>query len=113
MNVVDGLHRIRERLVANNALDDTLDAVDDFIERARRAPEAQAPSLTRLVGLLMRSPASNNNTGIYDDLTRLEAELAEATARLQAEREAVESRPMPKPTKFYKELKKKQREEKK
>jgi hypothetical protein len=60
----------------------------------------------------MNTQAAHRNTAVYDDLTRLEAELAENTARIQAERALEESRPQPKPTKYYKELKKKQREQK-
>jgi hypothetical protein len=110
VNVVDGLQRIRERLEANRARPETLDTVEEFMDRARRAPDASARSLMQLVQMLMRTPAAHRNTGIYDDLTRLEDQLSEATARVQAEREALESRPAPKPTKYYKELKKKQRE---
>lgn len=112
MNVVDGLERVRERLVANRARTETLVMVDEFIERARLAPGAQARSLVQLVQMLMRTPAAHRSTAVYDDLARLEQELAEAGARAQAERAALESRPMPKPTKYYKELKRKEREAK-
>jgi hypothetical protein len=112
MNVVDGLERIRLRLETNHARTETLDVVDEFLERARRAPDAQARSLGQLVQMLMRTPGAHRSTGVYDDLARLEEELAEATARVQAERAELESRPMPKPTKYYKELKKKEREAK-
>lgn len=111
MDVIDGLQRIRERLEVNRARPATLATVDDFIDKARRQPSASARSLGQLVQLLMRTPAAHRNTDIYDDLTRLEAELTEAAVRIQAERAALESRPAPKPTKYYKELKKKQREE--
>jgi hypothetical protein len=110
VDVVDGLERVRERLVTNDAHQETLDTVDDFLERARKAPGAQARSLSQLVQMLMRTQAAHRSTLVYDDLTRLEQELGEATARVQAERAALESRPMPKPTKYYKDLKKKERE---
>jgi hypothetical protein len=110
MDVVVGLERVRERLVANQARYETLDMVDDYLERARSAPNAQARSLGQLVQMLMRTQAAHANTGVYDDLTRVEQELAEAGARVQAEREAMDNRPQPKPTKYYKELKKKEKE---
>lgn len=115
MDVIDGLERIRARLEANRARPETLDAVEEYLEKARQAARggnASARSLGQLVGMLLRTPAANNSTVVYDDLTRLEGELAEATARVQAEREAAESRPAPKPTKYYKDLKKKEREAK-
>ncbi len=112
MDLISGLERIRSRLEANRARPETLDVVDEYLEKARRAPggQAAARSLGQIVGLLMRTPAAHGSTVIYDDLTRLEGELADATAQVRAEREALESRPMPKPTKYYKEMKKKQRE---
>jgi hypothetical protein len=113
MNVIDGLERIRVRLEANGARPETLATVDEFLDKARRQPggrDAAARSLGQLVQMLMRTPTAHRNTGVYDDLTRLELELSEASARVRAEREAADSRPMPKPTKYYKELKKKQRE---
>ncbi|MCC6630302.1 MAG: hypothetical protein IT340_23210 [Chloroflexi bacterium] len=110
MDVVEGLERVRERLVANQARTETLDVVDEFVERARSAPGAQARSLGQLVQMLMRTQAAHRSTAVYDDLTRVEQDLAEAGARIQAERAALESRPTPKPTKYYKELKKKERE---
>ena len=112
MNVVDGLERIRLRLETNQARTETLDVVEEFLERARSAPDAQARSLGQLVQMLMRTQGAHRSTGVYDDLARLEEQLAEATARVQAERAELESRPMPKPTKYYKELKKKEREAK-
>jgi hypothetical protein len=113
MNVIDGLERIRARLEANQARPATMDLVDEMLEKARGQPggrDAAAKSLGQLVQLLMRTSAAHRSTAIYDDLARLEEELAVATARVRAEREAAESKPMPKPTKYYKELKKKQRE---
>lgn len=113
MNAIEGLERIRGRLEANNARPATLAVVDDVLEKARLMPGgggAAARSLGQLVQMLMRTQAAHRNTGIYDDLVRLEEELNEATARIQAARAAEESRPMPKSTKYYKELKRKQRE---
>ena len=114
MNAIEGLMQIRQRLENQGARSATLTAVDEVIQMAQRQPggsQASARSLGQLVKMLMRTPAANNNTQVYDDLTRLEEQLAEASARIQAEREAEESRPMPKSSKYYKELKKKQREE--
>jgi hypothetical protein len=113
MNAIEGLERLRARLEANNARAVTLDAVDDVLEKARRMPGgggAAARSLMQLVQMLMRTDAAHRSTAVYDDLARLEEQLQDASARAQAEREAEESRPMPKTAKYYKELKKKQRE---
>jgi hypothetical protein len=113
MNAIEGLERVRARLVANGARPATLAVVDEVLEKARLMPGgggAAARSLVQLVQMLMRTPTAHRNTGVYDDLVRLEEELNEATARIQAARAAEESRPMPKSTKYYKELKRKQRE---
>jgi cytochrome c peroxidase len=112
MNAIEGLRQIRRRLEVQGARVATLQAVDEVLAAAERQPgghNASARSLGQLVKMLMRTQAAHANTQVYDDLTRLEADLAEATARIQAEREAEESRPVPKSTKYYKELKKKQR----
>lgn len=113
MNVVEGLQAIRDRLVENDADSATLAAVDLFLKRASlpAAQNAAATSQLQLVRMLMRTPASNANVQIYNDLARLEEELEVAAAHAYAVRAAEEAKPVPKTKKYYKQLK--EREEKK
>jgi hypothetical protein len=110
VNARDGLERIRERLVEYDARPETLKLVDTMIDRASApgADRAQA-SLAQLVRLLMRTPVANSNTAVYNDLTRVEADVTETAARRAAEAEAEANRPIPKSKKYYKELKQKAR----
>jgi hypothetical protein len=101
MRVVDGLSTIRERLDANNAVPQTLAAVDAYIRRAE-GTDANAPSLTHLTRMLMRTPEAHKLSAVYNDLALLEEQLAASTAIAMAERAREESRPMPKDKKFYK-----------
>jgi hypothetical protein len=109
MNALEGLQRIRERLLDNDARAETIKLVDSVIRAASQpgADRAQARSLSELVRRLMRTPAAHANVGIYDDFAVLEEQLDEAGARAAAERAAEETRPMPKPKKYYKALKEK------
>jgi hypothetical protein len=109
MNVVEGLQAIRGRLVENEADPATIAAVDMFLKRAAlpAAQNAAAASQLQLVRMLMRTPASNTNVQIYNDLVRLEEELQSAAAHAHAAREAEEAKPIPKTKKYYKELKEK------
>lgn len=110
MHIVEGLDRIRERLVENGARPETLKLVDTIKRTASQpgADRAQVRSLTELVRRLMRTPVANSNVGVYDDLAVLEDQLTAAAAEAAARREAEESRPMPKPKKYYKALKDKE-----
>jgi hypothetical protein len=110
MNARDGLERIRERLVENRARPDTLKLVDTMIDRASApgADRAQA-SQAQLIRLLMRTPAANSNNDVYNDLTRIEAEVTEVAQRRAAEAEAEANKPIPKSKKYYKQLKEKAR----
>lgn len=101
MRVTDGLATIRERLVENNAIPQTLAMVDVYVKRAQ-GTDASAPSLTQLVRMLMRTPESHKNSGVYNDLTLIEEQLNAATAVALAERAREEARPIPKDKKFYK-----------
>ncbi|MDI3342015.1 MAG: hypothetical protein QJR03_15950 [Sphaerobacter sp.] len=107
MNILDGLERIRERLEANQARPETLRLVDTIAKTASQpgANQAQVRSLLELVRRLMRTPAANSNVGVYDDLALLEEQLATAAAEAAARREALDNRPIPKPKKYYRELK--------
>jgi len=110
MNVVEGLQAIRGRLVANESDPATLATVDVFLKRAAlpAAQNAAATSQLQLVRMLMRTPASNTNTQIYNDLARLEEELQSAAAHAHAVRAAEDAKPIPKTKKYYKELKEKE-----
>ncbi len=100
MRVVQGLATIRERLVDNHAIPQTLATVDAYIRRAE-GTDANAPSLTQLVRMLMRTQEAHKNSAIYNDLVLLEEQLEGATAIAMAERAREEARPMPKDKKFY------------
>ena len=100
MRVTEGLAIIRDRLVANNAIPPTLRSVDTYFARAE-GTDASAPSLLQLVRMLMRTPESHANSGIYNDLSLLEEQLSAASAAALAEREKEEARPTPKDKKFY------------
>ncbi|HVB66025.1 MAG TPA: hypothetical protein VNE17_14950 [Nitrolancea sp.] len=110
MNLMVGLERIEERLVENDARAETLGLVDAIRRTASRpgGDQAQVRSLVELVRRLMRTPVANANVGVYDDLAVLEEQLVEASARASAEREAVESKPLPKSKKYYRDLRDKE-----
>jgi predicted RNA-binding Zn ribbon-like protein len=111
MYLVDALQRVRQRLVENEARLETIQLVDSVLRTAERqgGEQAQVRSLLELVRRLMRTPAANANVGIYDDLAVLEEQLVTAAAQAAATRETEESRPLPKPKKYYRQLKEKQR----
>lgn len=110
MNVKEGLEEIRQRLVDRGARPETLKAVDAILQRAAlpAAQPASANSLLQLTRMLMRTPMANSNTGIYDDLVGLEAEL-EGHAQQAWQRTAEdEAKPLPKSRKYYRQLKEKE-----
>ena len=111
MNVAEGLQIIRDRLVENGADPATLRLVDDIMRRASlpAAQTASAPSLLQLVRLLMRRPEANSNTRIYNDLALLEEQLDQAAAAARERRAAEEARPIPKPKKYYKQLREREK----
>jgi len=111
MYLVDALQRVRQRLLENQARPETIQLVDGVLQTAERqgGEQAQVRSLLELVRRLMRTPAANANVGIYDDLAVLEEQLVAAASQAAAAREAEESRPLPKPKKYYRQLKEKQR----
>jgi hypothetical protein len=111
VNVLDGLQRIRDRLIDNDADPATVAAVDQIMQRASlpSAAPAAATSLLQLVRLLMRTPAANNNTSVYNDLTRLEQELGDAATALREAQAREEAKPIPKTKKYYKQLKERDR----
>ncbi|HEX3724466.1 MAG TPA: hypothetical protein VHV31_16880 [Nitrolancea sp.] len=114
MNLMYGLDRIEERLVENHARKETLSLVDTIRRTASRpgGDQAQVRSLVELVRRLMRTPVANANVGVYDDLAVLEEQLVEASAKASAERDSVESRPLPKSKKYYRELREKEEKNK-
>ncbi len=114
MNVVEGLRVIRERLDLNGANDSTLGHVDAILQRASVPSAAGAPaqSLLQLTRMLMRHPTSNSNVRIYNDLALLEEQL-EGNAQAMIARAAEEdARPEQRTSKYYKDLKEKERAEK-
>jgi hypothetical protein len=110
MNARDGLERIRERLVANDAKPETLKLLDTMIARAStpESERAQA-SQSQLLKLLVRSPMATNNFAIYNDLVRLEEEVHEVSAQRAAQAAAEADRPLPKSRKYYRDLKAKEK----
>lgn len=113
MNARDGLVQIRERLVERDARLETIGLVDDMIKRASvpGADRAQA-SLTQLMTLLARTPVANSNVRVYDELMELKDEIdSNATRRAQAAA-VEEARPLPKSKKYYRQLREKEREQK-
>ena len=111
MNVLDGLQRIRERLIENGAEPESVAAVDQIMRRAAlpAAAPASATSLLQLVRMLVRTPAANNNVRVYNDFVRLEEEMSEAATAFRERQAAEEARPVPKTKKYYKELKERER----
>lgn len=110
MNLVSGLERLREMLASNHADMVTLDAVDAVLENAARTPgggSAQAGSLLQLTKMLMRTSDANTNVRVYNDLAKLEEQLADRAEMIAQERSAVVDRPVPKDKKFYKAQKEK------
>lgn len=105
MNLVDGLERIRTMLSANNADPATFAAVDLILDNAARMganDNAKAQSLLQITKMLMRTPSSNGNVRIYNDLARIEQQLTIRANELAKERAEVADRPVPKDKKFYK-----------
>jgi hypothetical protein len=111
VNVLEGLQTIRARLVENNADPATLTVVDAIMKRAAlpAAQPANAQSLTQLVRMLMRTPASDSNPRIYNDFAGLEEQLETAGAAFRDRQALEDSKPVPKTKKFYKEQKEKQK----
>lgn len=107
MNVQDGLKEIRVRLEENQASSQTIKVVDSIMERAAlpAAASASATSMLQLVRMLMRTPAANADTAIYNDLVRLEESLEHRAEEARAVREEQDARPIPKTKKYYKTLK--------
>ncbi|MGH2534047.1 MAG: hypothetical protein ACRDJW_17375 [Thermomicrobiales bacterium] len=110
MNVVDGLNRIKERLVENDAHESTLACVDQIMKRAAlpAAAPASANSLLQLVRMLMRTPMANADVRVYNDFVRLEEELDAAGAVLRERQAEEDARPVPKTKKYYQHLKARQ-----
>ncbi len=113
MNVRQGLEEIKRRLEDQGAQPATLQAVDLILRRAALPAAAAAPdtSLLKLTRMLMRTPAANTNTAVYNDLVRLEEELEGHAAAHRERAAAEEARPVPKSRKHYKELRERERRE--
>jgi len=116
MNLVDGLERIRTMLTANQADPATFGVVDMILDNAARMganDNAKAQSLLQITKMLMRTPASNGNVRIYNDLARIEQQLTIRANELAKERADVVDRPVPKDKKFYKAQRDKEKAAKK
>lgn len=113
MNVLEGLQIIRQRLEFNDAGPSTLALVDAIMQRAAlpAAQSASSQSLLQLVRMLQRTPVATKDIGVYNDLLRLEDELAAASQRAIEQRAADEARPIPKSKKHYKELKEREQKQ--
>jgi hypothetical protein len=113
VKVLEGLQIIRQRLVENGAMPETLSLVDTIMQRAAlpAAAAASTQSLLQLVRMLARSPVASNNIAVYNDLLRLEEDLQSAAAQYHERMQAEESKPIPKTKKHYKQIK--EREERK
>ena len=109
MDVKVGLKEIRRRLVENKARPESVRVVDAIMQRASlpAASNASANSLLQLVRMLMRTPVANANPAVYNDFVRIESDLESQAEAYRSEREAEDSKPLPKTKKYYKELKKK------
>jgi hypothetical protein len=110
VNVLDGLQRIRERLIDNDANPATLQAVDVIIQRAAlpAAAPASANSMLQLVRMLMRTPMANADVRVYNDFVRLEEELDAAGAAMRERQAEEDAKPIPKTKKYYKQVKARQ-----
>jgi hypothetical protein len=82
MYVVEGLERIREMLLDEGASARTVGVVDAVLARAKTpsAANATARSMSELVKMLQRTPVATNDIGVYNDLLRLEEQLAASAA---------------------------------
>jgi len=108
MRLIDGLTTIRARLADNDADFTTLRFVDIYLKRAQGA-DVSVPSLMKTLGMLMRTPEANGDSGIYNDLVLLEEQLQGAAAIAQRQRAEEEARPTPKLKKDYKVQREKER----
>lgn len=108
MNAQTGLERIRDRLEEQGAGPATIRFVNQMVRNAS-APEmarAQA-SLAQLMRLLVRHEVARNDFNVYNDLVRLQESIdGEAAARAEVQRD-LESKPLPKSKKFYREQREK------
>lgn len=111
MYLTDALQRVRQRLVENHARPETLALVDSVLTSAERSggDRAQVRSLLELVRRLMRTPQANANITIYDDLAVLEEQLVQQATQIAEMRAQLEERPAPKPRKYYRQLKERER----
>jgi hypothetical protein len=113
VNVLEGLQQIRQRLVDNEADPATVRCVDVFIQRAAlpAAASAAAQSQLQLVRMLLRTPAANSNTTVYNDFVRLEEELGAAAAAYRERVAREDAKPIPKTKKYYKEQKEREKKQ--
>lgn len=104
MKVQEGLQRIRETLVDQDANPATLKLVDAIMQRASlpAAESATAGSLLQLVRMLMRSPQAGSNPVVYNDLVKVEEGLEVRASEIRERVAEEDARPIPKLKKHYK-----------
>lgn len=104
MKVQEGLQRIRETLVDQDANPATLKLVDAIMQRASlpAAESATAGSLLQLVRMLMRSPQAGSNPVVYNDLVKVEEGLEVRASEIRDRVAEEDARPIPKLKKHYK-----------
>lgn len=104
MKVQEGLQRIRETLVEQDANPATLKLVDAIMQRASlpAAESATAGSLLQLVRMLMRSPQAGSNPVVYNDLVKVEEGLEVRASEIRERVAEEDARPIPKLKKHYK-----------
>ncbi|ACZ41995.1 hypothetical protein Tter_1079 [Thermobaculum terrenum ATCC BAA-798] len=107
MNIYSNMLRIKERLQARSASPQTLKMMDKYISLASKVAGSEHTSTLRVLSELMKTPEALGNMSIYNDLAALEEELQQERIEIQKEREQIESRPIPKPKKYYKQHKNK------
>ena len=106
MKVQEGLQEIRDRLIDNDAEEQSVKVVDTILQRASlpAAASASATSLLQLVRMLMRSPVANADPRVYNDFVRIEEDLEQRADEFRALKELDDARPTPKHKKYYKAL---------
>ncbi|MDP9383036.1 MAG: hypothetical protein M3Q29_23440 [Chloroflexota bacterium] len=109
MNIAENMVRLQQRLIERRAKPQTVAMLDRYITLAQQMGGNEYTSQLRVLQRLMRAPEAAKDTTIYNDLVGLEEELEGVREQNAREREAFESRPIPKPKKFYKERDRKKR----
>lgn len=105
MNIAENMVRLQRRLIERGARPQTVRMLDKYITLAERAGGSEHSTGLRVLQRLMRAPEATQDTAVYNDLVGLEEELEGAREQSQRERELLESKPLPKLKKYYKQHK--------